>query len=124
MKAGALIDRVWCRPPIFRTRSPCALPSASSNNTAQPSGSSHTQRARATGKNRRVPLNTDPRLPMAQPPMPAGALLGIDVRCGMLIKEGKTMRPDERRGLLRVLRVSFYGRSPPSPPCPASVVTR
>ena len=42
---------------------------------------------------------------MAQPPLPAGARLGVDVRCGLLIKEGKTMRPDERKGLLRVLRV-------------------
>jgi hypothetical protein len=47
---------------------------------------------------------------MAQPPLPAGARLGIDVRCGLLIKEGKTMRPDERKGLLRVLRVRCIRR--------------
>lgn len=39
--------------------------------------------------------------------LPAGSRLLVEGRFGRLTRDGKTLAPDTRKGLLRVLRVSF-----------------
>jgi hypothetical protein len=39
------------------------------------------------------------------PPLAAGSQLLIQFKAGKMIKEDKLVRPDERKGLLRVIKV-------------------
>jgi hypothetical protein len=43
---------------------------------------------------------------MPPPVQPAGSKLLVEFRAGRILKEGTTAKPDTRKGLVRVLRVS------------------